>query len=208
VLPFCRAGIVRVFAAASRALRDAARLPSAALDPTTATLGLAAIGPAGGLGGQRPRGLFPVALTVAQAMIKLADEPSHCAASQQSGLQTSSNPPGSAPLSNVWMQRLTADLFSSIDMTLPIYWQGTPCTDGTQHSSSLAQRPADSGVVPAVSTFPMRSAKACAVAKTASKVQLITASISSNRPICARFPSIELEAPSSAFLPHPECFRT
>jgi DNA-binding NarL/FixJ family response regulator len=39
VPPVREPGSVRVFAAASRALRDAARLPSAALDPTTATLG-------------------------------------------------------------------------------------------------------------------------------------------------------------------------
>ena len=74
VPPVRRPGIVRIFAVASRALRDAVRLPSAAVDPTTATLGLAAIGPAGKLGGQRPPGLFSVALVVAQAMIKLADE--------------------------------------------------------------------------------------------------------------------------------------
>jgi hypothetical protein len=55
-------------------LRDASRLPSAALDPTTATLGLAAIEPAEQLGGQRPSGLFPIGLAVPQAMIKLADQ--------------------------------------------------------------------------------------------------------------------------------------
>jgi hypothetical protein len=74
VPPVRRPDIVRIFAVASRALRDAVRLPSAAVDPTTATLGLAAIGPAGKLGGQRPPGLFSVALVVAQAMIKSADE--------------------------------------------------------------------------------------------------------------------------------------
>src|SRR5829696_2802898 len=52
VPPVRRPGIVRVFAVASRALRDAARLPSASLDPTLATLGLAAIRSGGELGGQ------------------------------------------------------------------------------------------------------------------------------------------------------------
>ena len=59
---------------ASRALRDASRLPSAALDPTAATLGLAAIRSGGELGGQRPRGLFSIGLVVAEAMVELADQ--------------------------------------------------------------------------------------------------------------------------------------
>ena len=72
--PVRRPGIVRVFAVASRALRDAARLPSASLDPTLATLGLAAIRSGGELGGQGPSGLFSIGLVVAEAVVELADQ--------------------------------------------------------------------------------------------------------------------------------------